>query len=267
MTQTALKRVDGRAADEIRPYSFQRDFIKTAEGSVLATCGDTKVIVTAKAVKGVPPWLRNENKAQGKTQGWLTSEYAMLPGSSKDRIRRERKGSSGRSAEIQRLIGRSLRAMIDLNKLPELTIHIDCDVIQADGGTRTTSISAAYVAVYDALRYIQNNPAEFIDPPEGETELAADFEIFPNGLPISNQLAAISIGICDGHAITDLNYPEDSSAQADSNFVLTADGQIVEIQGTAEDGPFSPEQFNSMFNLAQKAIKEICELQNQALEI
>jgi ribonuclease PH len=200
--KTATKRIDGRSPEQIRDYKFERDFIKTAEGSVLVSCGDTKVIVTAKVDKKIPDWL----KRSANPHGWLTAEYSMLPGSCADRVQRERKSPSGRSSEIQRLIGRALRAMVDLNKLPELTIAIDCDVIQADGGTRTASITGAYVAVYDCLRQLQKSQG-----------------FFAQGLPLLNQVAAISAGIKDGVALLDLNYSEDSSAQADANFVLTCE--------------------------------------------
>ena len=262
---TTISRSENRSASELRNYQFERGFIKTAEGSVLVSCGDTRVIVTAKVDTNVPNWMR------GQGHGWVTAEYSMLPGSSQDRIRRDRNGPSGRSAEIQRLIGRSLRAMVDLKKLPEVTINIDCDVIQADGGTRTASISGAYIAVYDCLRALQkdfiivesekNKVIRKIDAkPEMKTRA-----IFPDALPILNQVAAVSVGIKDGTVLLDLDYIEDSSAQADSNFILTADGRIIEIQGTAEDGPFSKAEFDQMFAVAHNGIKKLCELQVAAL--
>lgn len=263
-----------RKENQLRDYSFERGFIKTAEGSVLVTCGDTRVIVTAKAEFDVPPWLR----AQG--HGWVTAEYSMLPGSSPERIRRDRKGASGRTYEIQRLIGRSLRAMVDLKKLPKMQITIDCDVIQADGGTRTASISGAYIAVYDCLRKVHAD--YFLDKKNNQVFLKSDLEkvkakaeskgdsfeyseVFPDGLPVLNQVAAVSVGIVDSQPMLDLDYIEDSSAQADSNYVLTQDGKIIEIQGTAEDGAFTEEEFMQMFALAKKGIKELCDLQTAVL--
>lgn len=270
---TCTERVDGRTVDQIRPYSFERNFIKTSEGSCLVSCGDTKVIVTAKMEASVPGWLCHDEK-----QGWVTAEYSMLPGSGHDRIRRERNKYNARSLEIQRLIGRSLRAMVDMKKLPWITINIDADVIQADGGTRTASITGAYVAVYDCLRNIQENGVTIRAPRDMEIlENDDDIEIlemidkkvkikpFKNGLPILNQVAAISVGIKDDQALLDLNYPEDSTAQADGNFILTSDGNIIEVQSTAEDGVISPKQFQDMFDLAQKGVKELCELQTKAL--
>jgi len=269
---TTIQRHSGRTQDQLREYKFERNFIKTAEGSVLVSCGDTKVIVTAKLENKTPPWL--------KGHGWITAEYSMLPGSSQERIKRERKGASGRSAEIQRLIGRSIRAMVDLNKLPEIQITIDCDVIQADGGTRTASISGAYVAVYDCLRHIQSNylldsktnrifHKDDLEKQKNKANQEAKEldarELWTDGLPILNQVAAVSVGIKDGKAILDLDYPEDSTAQADANFVLSADGKIIEIQGTAEDGAFTEEEFMQMFKLAKSGIARLCKMQSDAL--
>lgn len=239
MATTTMQRIDNRTPDQLRPYSFERNFINTAEGSVLVSCGNTKVIVTAKPQKKVPPFLEEAGT------GWLTAEYSMLPGSCQDRTRREK---NSRATEIQRLIGRSLRAAVDLKKLPPLTITIDCDVIQADGGTRTASITGAYVALYDCLRYLQDKEGHFAD-----------------GLPIINQVAAISVGIKDATALLDLNYAEDSTAEADANFVLTSEGKIIEMQGTAEGEPFSKESYDQMYDLALKGVKELADLQNQAL--
>jgi len=260
-----MPRTSERQANQLRDYKFERGFIKTAEGSVLVSCGDTRVIVTAKVDTNVPPWLR------GQGHGWVTAEYSMLPGSSQDRIKRDRNGASGRSAEIQRLIGRSLRAMVDLKKLPEVTINIDCDVIQADGGTRTASISGAYIAVYDCLRALADDFV-IVESDKNKvirkTAIKAGMKtcaIFPDGLPILNQVAAVSVGIKDGTVLLDLDYSEDSSAQADSNFILTADGRIIEIQGTAEDGPFTVEEFDKMFAVAREGIKQLCDLQTSSL--
>lgn len=269
-----MQRSQNRKENQLRNYSFERNFIKTSEGSVLVSCGDTKVIVTAKIETNLPPFLRESDELQG----WITAEYSMLPGSSKDRIQRERNKYNARSLEIQRLIGRSLRAMIDLKKLPGITINIDADVIQADGGTRTASITGAYVAVYDALRYLQTNIIKIRTPRnmkalenDKNTEIISnngrevELKLFRNELPITNQIAAISVGIKDGQALLDLDYPEDSTAQADGNFILTSSGDIVEIQTTAEDGVITQTDFETMFKLAQKGVKDLCALQNQAL--
>ncbi len=265
MTTTTIQRIDGRRADELRPYSFERNFIKTAEGSCLVTCGETRVIVTAKIEPNLPPHLRELGG-----QGWITAEYSMLPGSSHDRIGRERNKANSRSLEIQRLIGRSLRAMVDMKAMPPITINIDADVIQADGGTRTASITGAYVAVYDCLRYLQEHGVK-VRAPRGSQNVDANgmvhLECFKNGLPIMNQIAAISVGMRNDGALLDLNYEEDSSAQADGNFILTSKGEIIEIQATAEDGVISSAQFQSMFVLAEQGVKKLCELQNQALAI
>jgi ribonuclease PH len=272
----SITRSENRTYDQLRNYTFERNFIKTSEGSVLVSCGDTKVIVTAKVETDLPPFLRDSQELQG----WITAEYSMLPGSSKDRIKRERNKYNARSLEIQRLIGRSLRAMIDLKKLPGITISIDADVIQADGGTRTASITGAYVAVYDALRYLQTNIIKMRAPRnmkalenDPNTEIISnngrevELKLFRKELPITNQIAAISVGLKDGQALLDLDYPEDSTAQADGNFILTSAGDIVEIQTTAEDGVITQSDFDSMFKLAQKGVKELCQLQNQALEL
>ncbi|MCH2228131.1 MAG: ribonuclease PH [Candidatus Caenarcaniphilales bacterium] len=237
-------RFDGRKQAELRPYKFDRHFIKNSDGSVLVRCGDTKVIVTANFEERVPPFLDKEKN------GWLTAEYSMLPGSCLSRVKRDRATNSGRSQEISRLIGRALRAMLDLSKFPGFTIHVDADVIQADGGTRTASITGAYVAVYDCLQKMKK-----------ETNL------FQDSLPIQNQIAAVSVGIKDQQILLDLNYEEDSIAQADANFVLTSDLEVVEIQGTAEQSPFKSEQFLQMLTFAQEGVKSLCESQNQALEL
>jgi ribonuclease PH len=255
MEQT-LTRQDARAANELRKYKFETDFIKTAEGSVLVSCGETRVIVTAKVDPSLPPFLRDTAKDPKKTQGWITAEYSMLPGSTQERCSRERNKANSRSLEIQRLIGRSLRAMVDLKKLPPVTINIDCDVIQADGGTRTASITGAYVAVYKCLEHMQKHGVKIKD------DLLMPFV---NGLPIINQVAAISVGIKDSEVLLDLNYLEDSSAEADGNFILTSTGEIIEIQATAEDGVIKQEDFNKMLKLAEKGIKELCALQNEVL--
>jgi len=257
MSQTITEtRNDGRKPDQLRPYTFETGFIKTAEGSVLVSCGETRVIVTAKVDPSLPPFLKDAAKNPETSQGWITAEYAMLPGSTQDRCRRERDKVNARSLEIQRLIGRSLRAMVDLKKLPPISINIDCDVIQADGGTRTASITGAYVAVYKCLEHLQKN---------GVTIKDEHIMPFKDGLPIENQVAAISVGIRNDEALLDLNYEEDSTAQADGNFILTSSGDIIEIQTTAEAGVITQDQFNKMLDLAQKGIKDLCQLQNKAL--
>lgn len=235
-------RIDGRSANQLREISFTRNYTKHAEGSVLVCFGDTKVLCTASIEAGVPRWLKGQN------QGWLTAEYGMLPRATGTRTDREavRGKQSGRTQEIQRLIGRSLRAMLDLSKLGENTIHIDCDVIQADGGTRTASITGAAVALIDALEYLQR-----------EKKLAQD--------PLVGLVAAVSVGVKDGKVLLDLNYAEDSTCDTDLNVVMTQAGGFIEIQGTAEDKPFTREQADQMLELAQAGIAELIEKQKTAL--
>ena len=235
-------RIDGRQLNELRPISFTRHYTKHAEGSVLVCFGDTKVLCTASVEAGVPRWLK------GQGQGWLTAEYGMLPRATGTRTQREaaRGKQSGRTQEIQRLIGRSLRAMLDLSKLGENTIHIDCDVIQADGGTRTASISGAAVALIDALEYLQR-----------EKKLTQD--------PLLGLVGAVSVGIKDGKAYLDLNYAEDSTCDTDLNVVMTQAGGFIEIQGTAEDKPFTRAEADSMLSIAESGIRQIIEAQQQAL--
>ncbi len=231
-------RPSDRAADELRPIRITRDYIKHADGSVLIECGDTRVICTASVDNTVPGFLR------GKGTGWVTAEYGMLPRSTGSRMRREasvgRQG--GRTLEIQRLIGRALRASIDTAKLGERTITVDCDVIQADGGTRTASISGAWIALADAI-------AGLI----GAGELTQD--------PLLCQVAAISVGIYQGEAILDLDYVEDSSAETDMNVVMNSHGGFIEVQGTAEGAAFSEQELGSMLALARSGIERIFELQ------
>lgn len=213
-----------------------------AKGSVIAECGNTKVYVTAVVEEGVPPFLK------GKGEGWLTAEYSMLPSSTHTRIKRERNGASGRTQEIQRLIGRSLRAIVDLKKLGERTIQIDCDVIVADGGTRTTSISGAYVALSLAVN-----------------KLIQDGLISES--PITEQLGAISVGINKaGKIIGDLNYEEDSSCETDMNIVMTKSGKFIELQGTAEGEPFSDEQLAALISCAKSCLQIVFTKQNEALK-
>jgi ribonuclease PH len=237
-----LNRVDGRAPEELRPVAFQLDFMPTAEGSCLVAMGETRVICTATLEQGVPRWM------VGSGRGWVTAEYAMLPRSTTDRVPREvNKGRpSGRTQEIQRLIGRSLRAVTDMELMGERTVWIDCDVIQADGGTRTASITGAFVALARACSLLQERG-----------ELAAS--------PLPDSVAAVSAGIIDGAPCLDLNYVEDSTAQVDMNVVMTGTGKLVEVQGTAEHGAFERGELDTMLDLATKGIGELTALQQEAL--
>ena len=235
-------RNDGRKAKQLRPLSITPSYIKTADGSVLIEMGDTKVICTAKLEERVPPFLRNSGK------GWITAEYGMLPGSSQVRIGREsaRGKIGGRTHEIQRLIGRSLRAIADLKSLGERTIWIDCDVIQADGGTRTASITGAYVALVEAMRRWLGKGIINVDP-------------------IRDSVAAVSIGIVDGKILLDLAYDEDSRADVDMNFVMTGSGKFIEVQGTAESAPFTMKQMERMTEVAQQGIRELLKAQQKII--
>ena len=238
-----MARGDGRHPNQMRPVTIQRNFIKHAEGSVLIEIGDTKVACTASVDERQPRFMREQ---QIRNKGWVTGEYSMLPRSTSDRMQREvtRGSPSGRTQEIQRLIGRSLRAVVDLNMLGERTIWLDCDVIQADGGTRTASITGAYVALSDACQWLMER--EMID-----------------ALPIRDNVAATSVGIVDGTPCLDLCYSEDSTAEVDMNVVMTGAGKFVEIQGTAEENPFSREQSDEMLNLAIHGIEQLVGLQNR----
>ena len=233
------KRPDGRKADELRAVKFERGFTRYAAGSVLAHCGNTRVLCTASVSEEVPRWMK------GKGKGWLTAEYRMLPGATHTRKSREVMKLSGRTQEIQRLIGRSLRAALDMAALGERMITIDADVLQADGGTRTTSITGAYVALEDAI-------ARLIL----EGQLTAS--------PIRHQIAAVSVGLLEGSPFLDLNYPEDFAADIDFNVVMNEKLEFVEMQGTAEEGSFSRAQLNGMLDYAQKGIGELMELQKAA---
>lgn len=235
-------RPSNRAADEMRPVSITRHFTMHAEGSVLIEFGNTKVICTASVNERVPPFLR------GKGQGWVTAEYGMLPRSTTDRMGREaaRGKQGGRTLEIQRLIGRSLRAVIDMEKLGERTITIDCDVIQADGGTRTASITGGYVALADAINL-----------------LMADDKLTEN--PLTGSVAAVSVGIFEGTPVLDLDYPEDSNAETDMNVVMNDNGRFIEVQGTAEGHPFTRQELDNLLELAAKGIHQLSELQQQTL--
>ena len=235
-------RSDGRKHIELRPLRITPGYIKTADGSVLIEVGNTRVICTAKLEERVPAFLRNTGK------GWITAEYGMLPGSSQVRIGREsvRGKIGGRTHEIQRLIGRSLRAIAALEDFGERTVWIDCDVIQADGGTRTASITGAYVALAEAVR-------GWID------------RGIVNADPLRDAVAAVSVGIVDGKAMLDLSYEEDSQAHVDMNFVMTGAGKFVEVQGTAEGAPFTKAQMERMTELAQKGIRELLKAQKKIL--
>ncbi len=235
-------RPSGRAAGDLRAVKIIRNYTRHAEGSVLIEFGDTRVICTASVDKGVPRFLR------GSGEGWVTAEYGMLPRSTNFRMGREavRGKQGGRTVEIQRLIGRSLRAAIDLKKLGENTIVIDCDVIQADGGTRTASITGGFVALADALRGMQD---------KGVIEKN----------PLTHFVAAVSVGVYNGNPVLDLDYAEDSNAQTDMNVIMTEKSGYVEVQGTAEDGPYSRAELNDMLTLAEKGIAELIEIQRGAL--
>jgi ribonuclease PH len=235
-------RPSGRASDELRPIALEVDVSKHAEGSCLARFGDTQVLCTASIEDSLPPWLR------GSRKGWVTAEYGMLPRATTTRTPREaaRGRQSGRTQEIQRLIGRSLRAVTDLGGFGERQIKVDCDVIQADGGTRTAAITGGYVALHLAFAHMH------------------DLGAIPS-IPLSDQVAAISCGIYQDAQILDLDYAEDVGAQADANFVLSGSGEIVEIQMTAEEAPFSRARFEAMLSLAAAGIQELTRLQRQAL--
>ena len=235
-------RIDNRENNQLRPISFVRNFTKHAEGAVLVSYGDTKVLCTASIETQVPRWLKGTGK------GWITAEYGMLPRATHERTQREAaKGKqSGRTQEIQRLIGRSLRAMVDLEKLGENTIHIDCDVLQADGGTRTASITGAAVALVDAFEKLQ-----------AAKKLKAD--------PLVGLVAAVSVGIKNGEVLLDLNYSEDSSCDTDLNVVMTQKGEFIEIQGTAEEKPFTRAQVDEMLAIAEESIKQLIAEQQAVL--
>lgn len=238
MQDFTQRRPEGRALDQLRPITLTRDVMKNAHGSCLAEFGDTRVMCTATIEEALPAWRKASRK------GWLTAEYAMLPASTSSRTKREYKGRKGRSMEIERLIGRSLRAVCDLDHLGEFTITVDCDVLQADGGTRTASITGGWVALHDALM-------NFVE--QGKIKR----------LPLTGQVAAISMGVVAGTPMLDLDYPEDSHADVDLNLVGTADGGIVEIQGTGERSTLSRAQLNELLDMGEAGIKRLCELQNE----
>ncbi|MBX8824341.1 ribonuclease PH [Ochrobactrum sp. SFR4] len=232
-----------RTPDEMRAISFERGISKHAEGSCLVKFGDTHVLCTASLEEKVPGWMRNSGK------GWVTAEYGMLPRSTGDRMRREAASGKqgGRTQEIQRLIGRSLRAVVDMQALGEYQITVDCDVIQADGGTRTAAITGGWVALHDCLRWMEARQMVKVDK------------------VLKDHVAAISCGIYEGVPVIDLDYPEDSSAQADANFVMTGRGGIVEVQGTAEGEPFTDDEFAALMVLARNGIKRLVDLQKMAV--
>jgi ribonuclease PH len=235
-------RPSSRQPDEIRPVSLERGVVKFAEGSCFVKFGETHVLVTATLEDRLPPWLK------GQARGWITAEYGMLPRATLERTRREASAGkqSGRTVEIQRLIGRSLRSVVDLKALGERQITIDCDVIQADGGTRTASITGAWIALYDCLAWMK-------------TRGMIEAEV------LREHIAAISCGVFGGVAVLDLDYAEDSQADTDANFVLTGSGNIVEVQATAEKTPFSEEQFATLLALARKGVAKLIDLQKMAV--
>ena len=234
-----MPRPDGRSADQLRPLTIQRNYLGAAPGRVLISFGDTTVLCTASVESRIPPWL------EGKGKGWITGEYSMLPGSTSPRKRRERQKVDGRTTEIQRLIGRSLRAVADLEALGEQMITVDCDVLQADGGTRTASITGALVALVDAISTIEL-------PDSGK-------------YPLRDSIAAISVGICDGEPVLDLPYVEDVSAAVDMNVVMTGKGHYVEVQGTGEEATFSDSELTQLLSLAKTGIAALTAAQKEAL--
>ncbi|MFV0135758.1 ribonuclease PH [Streptomyces sp. HMX87] len=239
-----MSRIDGRTPQQLRPVTIERGWSKHAEGSVLVSFGDTKVLCTASVTEGVPRWRK------GSGEGWVTAEYAMLPRATNTRGDRESvKGKiGGRTHEISRLIGRSLRAVIDYKALGENTVVLDCDVLQADGGTRTAAITGAYVALADAVAWAQDRKL-----------------IRAGRKPLTGTVAAVSVGIVDGTPLLDLRYEEDVRAETDMNVVCTGDGRFVEVQGTAEAEPFAREELNALLDLATAGCTELAELQRKAL--
>ena len=236
-----LKRNDGRTKETLRPITIETGKNLHAEGSAFITVGDTQVLCLATVEEKIPFFLRDTGK------GWVTAEYAMLPRATTERTRRERRGAGGRTMEIQRLIGRSLRAVVDLHKLGERSITVDCDVLQADGGTRCASITGAYVAMSLAIKKLIE-----------EEKIAAS--------PIKDHVAAISVGIVEGKPVLDLDYSEDSTAHVDMNIVMTGGGKFVEIQGTAEEEPFSHDEMSQLITIAQTGLTNIFEIQEQAIK-
>jgi len=234
-------RHDGRAPDQLRPFTLERGFAKFAEGSCLIKIGDTHMLVTATVEDRVPPFKKNSG------EGWLTAEYSMLPRSGRQRNQRDLMKPNGRSMEIQRLIGRAMRTIVDLDRMGERTITLDCDAIRADGGTRCAAITAAYVATYDAMRWMLNNR-------------------MLKQMALKEPVAAISVGVVGGQEVLDLDYAEDSTANTDMNVVMTGSGRFVEVQGTAEHEPFSAETLGKMLKLAKKGCEELIAAQKAVLE-
>ncbi|MFA5863459.1 MAG: ribonuclease PH [Phycisphaerae bacterium] len=235
-----MKRIDGRKPDELRPVKVVRHFTRFAPGSILIDSGLTRVLCTACFEQAVPPWRKGSGK------GWLSAEYGMLPTSNPDRKKRSEGRTDGRSQEIQRLIGRALRAIVDMDQLGENTIWIDCDVLQADGGTRTASINGSYIALVDAINYAMTKG------------------ILKKN-PLTGSIGAVSAGVVDGRVLLDLNYSEDSAAQVDFNVVMTGKGELVEVQGTAEHGTFSQKQLADIIAVCKKGIGKILNIQKQSL--
>ncbi len=234
-------RHDGRRPNQLRPLKIKRRYTRTAPGSVLIQAGKTTVLCTASVDEEVPPWMK------GKESGWVTAEYSMLPGSTSPRKRRDRGGRvDGRTTEIQRLIGRSLRAVVDLTALGPRMITVDCDVLEADGGTRTASITGAFIALVDALRTIKSLPKS-------------------RSGPLKTNLAAVSVGIVDGRPLLDLDYQEDFAAAVDMNVVMTGEGQFIEVQGTGEEATFSQDELTRLIALASRGIRELTAIQKKAL--
>lgn len=233
-----MSRPDGRKSDQLRKIKVTKNYLKHAEGSCLIEFGETKVICSASVEEGVPPFLKGSGK------GWVTAEYGMLPRSCNTRIRREK--TSGRTEEIQRLVGRSLRAVVDMEKLGERTIKIDCDVLQGDGGTRTASITGGFIALADAVMWMKK-------------------QLMFEKIPLKDYVAAISVGVFNGKPILDLNYAEDSKAHVDMNIVMVGKGDFVEVQGTGENATFSRKEIDTLLKLAEKGIKELFDIQKKAL--
>ncbi len=233
-----MTRPDGRKSDQLRKIKVTKNYLKHAEGSCLIEFGETKVICSASVEEGVPPFLKGSGK------GWVTAEYGMLPRSCNTRIRREK--TSGRTEEIQRLVGRSLRAVVDMEKLGERTIKIDCDVLQGDGGTRTASITGGFIALADAVVWMKK-------------------QLMFEKIPLKDYVAAISVGVFNGKPVLDLNYAEDSKAHVDMNIVMVGKGEFVEVQGTGENATFSRKEIDTLLKLAEKGIKELFEIQKKAL--
>lgn len=240
-----MRRHDQRAPDQLRPIRVQRGFTKTALSSVLMEAGNTMVLCTASVEKSIPPWRKSKDPLQ-PVLGWVTAEYNMLPGSTSPRKARDRSKVDGRTTEIQRLIGRSLRAVVDFAALGEHTITIDCDVLQADGGTRTASVTGGFIALADAVKQIVTARPESFSRPV-----------------LTDTVAAVSVGVVEGCPVLDLDYQEDSRAEVDMNVIMTGSGRFIEVQGTAEGAPFDQEMLNRMLDLARHGIAQLSDIQRQ----